>query len=326
MDNSPVMDTQVWNAVVALAGGVGGAKLAEGLQQRLGERLTIVGNVADDEEFWGLHVSPDLDTVMYWLSGVNDEERGWGLKEETWHTFETLERIGSEPWFRLGDRDLATHLTRTTLLHAGQRLTEATTRLTQGWGMRARLLPVTDDHLRTLVETEIGTLRFQEYFVKHRWQPRLRALHFEGEATARATVEVLDALDHAEAILLCPSNPFVSIEPLLRAVPLRERLRQATVPVVAVSPIVAGEAIKGPAAEMFAAFGEEASALAVARRYTDFLDGFLLDERDHEQAPAIAALGLHVATADTLMTDAPSRRRVADATLALAARIAQGKG
>ncbi|MGH2542846.1 MAG: 2-phospho-L-lactate transferase CofD family protein, partial [Ardenticatenaceae bacterium] len=186
--------TTIWDHVVALAGGVGGAKLAEGLQQLLGARLTVVGNVADDEEFWGLHVSPDLDTVMYWLAGVNDEERGWGVVEESWHCFETLERIGGEPWFRLGDRDLATHLMRTQMLREGQTLTEATARLARGWGMPAHLLPVTDDRLRTVLETEIGRLSFQEYFVKHRWQPAIRAIHFEGATTVRATEEVLEAL------------------------------------------------------------------------------------------------------------------------------------
>jgi LPPG:FO 2-phospho-L-lactate transferase len=308
------MDLQ---SVVALAGGVGGAKLAEGLQQRLGSKLTIIGNVADDEEFWGLHVSPDLDTVTYWLSGVNDEERGWGLKDETWHTFETLERIGSEPWFRIGDRDLATHLTRTTLLREGKTLTEATARVTQGWGVQARLLPVTDDYLRTLIETDEGTLRFQEYFVKHRWQPAVRAIHFAGVATARATPQVLKVIEGASAIILCPSNPLISIGPLLAVAPLREALQQARAPIVAVSPLVGGQAIKGPAAKIFAELGEEPSALAVAHRYADFLDGFLLDQQDAHETPAIEALGLQVALADTLMHDAPSRLRVADAALRL---------
>lgn len=318
------MEELDWSSVVALAGGVGGAKLAEGLQQRLGSRLTIVGNVGDDEEFWGLHVSPDLDTVMYWLAGVNDDVRGWGLLDESWHTFETLEAIGSRPWFRLGDRDLATHLTRTALLREGKTLTEATARLREGWGHAAHLLPVTDDRLRTMLATDAGLLKFQEYFVKHRWQPRVEAIHFDGAEQARATPAVQDALAHANAILLCPSNPFVSIEPLLCAAPLRALLQASRAPVVAVSPIVQGQAIKGPAAEMFLAQGEMPSALGVARRYQDFLDGFLLDERDGTaEAEAIAALGLRVATADTLMQDASDRLRVADAALALAAAIQQ---
>lgn len=311
--------------VVALAGGVGGAKLAEGLQQRLGSRLTVVGNVADDEEFWGLHVSPDLDTVMYWLSGVNDEVRGWGLKDESWHTFSSLEQIGSEPWFRLGDRDLATHLTRTALLREGKTLTQATKRLAEGWGMKAHLLPVTDDYLRTIIETESGKLRFQEYFVKHRWQPAIRAIHFEGVEQASATTQVLEAISQAEAIILCPSNPFVSIEPLLVVKPMQDILQKTKAPLIAVSPIIGGKAIKGPAAKIFSELGQTPSAFAVAQRYQDILDGFLLDEQDAEQANRIADLGLHVAIANTLMIDAKSRLCVADAVLELAARVGIGR-
>lgn len=316
------MQEKKWSNVVALAGGVGGAKLAEGLQQHLGSRLTIIGNVADDETFWGLHVSPDLDTVMYWLSGVNDAKRGWGLVNETWHNFETLEKIGSEPWFRLGDRDLATHLARTTFLRAGHTLTEATAHLTKGWGMQARLLPVTDDYLRTMLDTDIGRLKFQEYFVKHRCQPVIKAIDFAGVERAQATSNVLEAIRDAEAIILCPSNPFVSIEPLLVVKPMRQALANANAPIVAVSPIVGGKAIKGPAAKMFAELGEIPSALAVAKRYTDILDGFLLDERDTQEAAAIAGLGLQVATADTLMINTTLRKQVADAALALAEQCA----
>jgi LPPG:FO 2-phospho-L-lactate transferase len=310
-----------WNHIVALAGGVGGAKLAEGLQQLLGDRLTVIGNVADDEEFWGLHVSPDLDTVMYWLAGVNDEERGWGLLDESWHCFETLERIGSEPWFRLGDRDLATHLTRTRMLRDGKTLTQATEQLARGWGMRARLLPVTNDPLRTMLETDVGLLAFQEYFVKYRWQPAIRAIHFTGASTARASETVMEALSSAEAIILCPSNPFVSIEPLLQVAPLRETLHAATVPVVAVSPLVGGQAIKGPAAKIFAELGEHPSALAVASRYAGFLDGFLLDVQDEHEAPPIRDLGLTTHLADTIMDSAAARKRVARAVLQLAAAL-----
>jgi LPPG:FO 2-phospho-L-lactate transferase len=305
------------DAIVALAGGVGGAKLAEGLQQRVGEQLTVIGNVADDDRFWGLHVSPDLDTVMYWLAGVNDAERGWGLQNETWYTYETLERIGSDPWFRLGDRDLATHLTRTHLLQQGHTLTESTAHLAKGWGVRARILPVTNDFLRTRLETDIGMLAFQDYFVKHRHQPTVRHIHFEGAEQAHLTPEVITALATATAIILCPSNPFVSIEPLLAVNPLRTLLRESAIPIVAVSPIIAGEAIKGPAAAMFRAFGVTPSATAVAARYADFLDGFVLDMQDADQQSEIEALGLKVAVTDTMMNDSDSRRRVADVALAL---------
>lgn len=304
--------------VVALAGGVGGAKLAEGLQQIVGAALTVVGNVGDDEEFYGLHVSPDLDTVTYWLAGVNDGERGWGLQEESWRTFETLEAIGAAPWFRLGDRDLATHLLRTRLLRQGGTLTEATAAVRQGWKAAATLLPVTNDRMRTVIETDRGPMAFQEYFVRHRWQPTVRAIHFDGADAARVTPEVRAAIEGAETIVLCPSNPFLSIDPILAIPPLRALLQQSTAPVVAVSPIVGGEALKGPAAKLFRERGEVPTPVAVARRYRDLLDGFLLDRRDAAQMPAVEALGLRVAAADTIMSDGPSRRRVAAAVLALA--------
>jgi LPPG:FO 2-phospho-L-lactate transferase len=309
------------DSIVALAGGVGGAKLSEGLQQLLGKLLTVIGNVADDDIFWGLHVSPDLDTVTYWLSGVNDEERGWGLQNETWHNYDTLERIGSNPWFRIGDRDLATHLTRNQLLQQGKTLTEATAQISKGWGVRAHILPVTNDLLRTRLETDIGPLAFQEYFVKHRHQPTVLHIHFEGAEQAHLTPEVETALATATAIVLCPSNPFVSIEPLLSVQPLRTLLRESAVPIVAVSPIVAGEAIKGPAAAMFRAFGVTPSATAVAARYSDFLDGFILDVQDAAEQPAIEALGLKVAVTDTLMTNAEGRKRVAQGALDLCASL-----
>ncbi len=307
------------HSIVALAGGVGGAKLSEGLQQLLGDRLTVIGNVADDDTFWGLHVSPDLDTVTYWLAGVNDTERGWGLQNETWHNYETLEQIGSEPWFRIGDRDIATHLTRTHLLQQGVSLTTATDRIAKGWGVQARILPVTNDLLRTRLDTDIGNLAFQEYFVKHRHQPTVQHIYFNGAEQARLTTDVEHALATAPTIILCPSNPFVSIEPLLAVNPLRQLLfRDSAAPIVAVSPIIAGEAIKGPAAAMFRAFGDTASATNVAARYADFLDGFILDERDVHERSAIEALGLRVSVTDTLMTDAAARKRVAQVALGLA--------
>jgi LPPG:FO 2-phospho-L-lactate transferase len=254
---------------------------------------------------------------------VNDAARGGGLKDESWQTFETLEGIGSKPWFRLGDRDLATHLTRTALLREGKTLTQVTKQLSEGWGMKARLLPVTNNYLRTVVETDIGLLKFQEYFVRERWQPTTSAIHFEGAETAHTTPQVLAALADAEAIILGPSNPFVSIEPLLVVSPMRQLLQEATVPVIAVSPIIGGKAIKGPAAKIFSELGQTPSAFAVAQRYQDILDGFLLDEQDAAQADTIADLGLHVAIADTLMIDAKSRLRVANAVLELAASVRQ---
>ncbi|HBY92871.1 MAG TPA: 2-phospho-L-lactate transferase, partial [Chloroflexi bacterium] len=314
-------DQQTAASIVALAGGVGGARLVEGLQQLVGSRLTVIGNVADDTELWGLHISPDLDTVMYTLAGIANEETGWGIAGDTWQSFEMLAHYGAEPWFRLGDRDLATHLLRTALLRSGATLTEVTTRLARALGVQAHLLPVTNAPLRTIVLTDEGELAFQEYFVHRRWQPRLLGLRVEGADQAGLTPAALAALDAAATVVLCPSNPFVSIAPLLAVEPLPARLRvlkAAGVPVVAVSPIVGGQALKGPAAKMFAELGEEPTALAVARRYTDFLSHFLLDVRDADQIDAVRALGLVVGAADTIMLDREGRRRVAAAALALA--------
>lgn len=314
-------DPKTTTSIVALAGGVGGAKLAGGLQQLVGPRLAVIGNVADDTELWGLHVSPDLDTVMYTLAGIANEETGWGIAGDTWQNFAMLERYGAEPWFRLGDRDLATHLLRTEMLRRGATLTEVTERLARALGIRARLLPVTDESLRTVVLTDEGELAFQEYFVRRRWQPRLLGLRFEGADQARLTPAVLAALDAAAVVVLCPSNPFVSIAPLLAVEPLRARLRALKadgVRVVAVSPIVGGQALKGPAAKMFAELGEEPTPVAVARRYADFLTHFLLDVQDGEQSDAVRALGLTAEAADTIMADREGRRRVAAAVLALA--------
>lgn len=304
--------------VVALAGGVGGAKLADGLQQILGEDLTVVGNVGDDFELWGLHICPDLDTLLYTLGGIANPETGWGVAGDSFVTLEMLAEYGEDAWFRLGDKDLATHILRTQQLRAGSRLTEVTQRFVRALDVPAALLPITDDRLRTIVETDEGTLEFQEYFVRRRWQPAVHSVRFDGAASAELTPEVFRALDEASIVVLCPSNPFVSIEPLLVAGNMRERLAALNKPVIAVSPIVAGDAIKGPTAKVFRELGQEPSATAVARMYADFLTGFVLDERDAEEQPAIEALGLRVATVDTIMNTAADRRRVAEVALGLA--------
>ncbi len=301
--------------VVALAGGVGGAKLAEGLQQLLGSGLAVVGNVGDDFELWGLTICPDLDTLMYTLAGVANPQTGWGVAGDTFAALEMLARYGEETWFRLGDRDLATHVLRTAWLRQGLRLTEVTARLADALGVQARLLPVTDAPVRTRVITDEGELNFQDYFVRRRWQPVVREVRFAGAEQARPTPEVLEALEAADAVVICPSNPFVSVEPILAVGDVRARLRHLGKPVVAVTPIVAGEAVKGPTAKLFREFGEEPSALAVARRYADFVTAFVLDERDAHLAPAVEALGVRVAVTDTLMRSAEDRRRVARAAL-----------
>jgi LPPG:FO 2-phospho-L-lactate transferase len=307
--------------VVALAGGVGGAKLAHGLALALPpEALTVVVNTGDDFEHLGLHISPDLDTVMYTLAGMANPATGWGLAGETWNCLQALERLGGPIWFRLGDRDLATHLERQRRLAAGQSLTEVSQALCAALGVRPRVLPMTDDRFRTLVQTDEGELEFQEYFVHRQCRPRVSGFRFAGEDTAAPTPQVLAALDQADVIVLCPSNPFVSLGPILRLPGVRERLaRRAT---VAVSPIIAGRAVKGPAAKMLNELGLEVSALAVARAYAGLLRVFVLDALDAGLLPPVAALGVRVVLADTLMRTDGDRLRLAREVLAAVAPVA----
>jgi len=312
--------------VVELAGGVGGAKLAHGLQAHLGDRLAVVVNSGDDIERHGLLVCPDHDTVMYTLAGIDNREWGWGLAGETFAASEMLARYGEETWFRLGDRDLATHIVRTRRLRDGERLTTISLDLQAALGVRARILPMTDEPVRTMVRTDAGWLEFQDYFVGRRQEPEVREVRFDGIAAARATPEVVAAIDAAEAIVVAPSNPFVSVAPILAVAGVREaidRARARAVPVVAVSGIVGGRAIKGPADRMIASLGgEPASALAVARRYVDWVDVFVLDEVDTDLSGPIGDLGLEAVVSDTLMTDDVARARLAGDVLdaAVAAR------
>lgn len=308
--------------VVELAGGVGGAKLARGLAALLGERLTVVVNTADDLARHGLEISPDHDTVVYTLAGLDDRERGWGLAGETWNVMAGLEALGEEAWFRLGDRDLATHLVRTERLRRGDRPTEVALGLQRALGLRSTVLPMTDDPVRTEVLADEGWLPFQEYFVHRAQAPVVRAVRFAGIDAARPTAEVTAALASADAIVVAPSNPLVSVGPIL-AVPGMRRLVDAArargVPVVGVSGIVAGAALKGPADRMLASLGHDASALGVARLYADLVDAFVIDEADAALAPAIEALGIRVDVGDTIMTDDDARTRVARLVLAAAA-------
>lgn len=314
--------------VVLLAGGVGGARLGFGLQAIIGDGLTVVVNTGDDLERHGLLVSPDHDTVMYTLAGLDNREWGWGLAGETFANAEMLERYGEETWFRLGDRDLATHLVRTRRVRAGDRPTEVALDLQRSLGVRAAILPMADTPVRTQVLTSDGWLAFQDYFVRRHQEPEVLDLRFEGIEDAAATAEVLAAFEVAEAVVIGPSNPFVSVRPIL-AVPGIEAAIQTTrtrgVPVLAVSGIVGGKAIKGPADRMLRSLGHEASALGVARQYTGIADVFVLDQVDEALTPAVAALGLSAVVADTLMTDDPARERVARAVLEAAAD-ARGRG
>jgi LPPG:FO 2-phospho-L-lactate transferase len=312
------------SSVVALAGGVGGAKLAFGLAQVLGEQLTVVVNTGDDFEHWGLHVSPDLDTVMYNLAGLNNPEYGWGLAGETFRALEMVARYGGESWFRLGDGDLGTHLLRTAWLAEGVSPTEVTRRLAGGLGIEAMILPMSDQPVRTLVHTDEGVLPFQRYFVYRRCEPRLLGLEFAGLETAQPSTQVLDALDRAGAVILCPSNPYLSLDPILLLLGLADRLRNLPAPVVAVSPIVGGQALKGPAAKIMAELGVEVSAVAVAKHLAGHirLDGFVLDVVDAGLVGAVAALGITPLVTDTIMRDAASKERLARDVLALAQALA----
>jgi LPPG:FO 2-phospho-L-lactate transferase len=320
----PVNDPAADGRVVVLAGGVGGAKLGAGLQAVVGARVSVVVNTGDDLERHGLAIWPDHDTVLYTLAGLDDRERGWGLRDETWSASAQLERLGEKTWFRLGDRDLATHIVRTARLRTGARPTTVARELGHALGVAATILPMTDEPVRTQVRTDDGWLEFQEYFVRRRHEPVVREIRFDGIDAARPTPEVLDALATADAIVVAPSNPFVSVAPILAVPGLADALasrRAQGAPVVAISPIVGGRALKGPADRMLASLGAEPSALGVARRYAGWLDGFVLDELDRALETEIAALGLATLVTDTVMTDDESRRRLATGTLELARRL-----
>ncbi len=295
--------------LLALAGGVGGAKLALGLARLLPpDLLTIVVNTGDDESLHGLHVSPDLDTVMYTLASQVNEEAGWGLREDTWRVLEALGCLGGETWFKLGDRDLATHIRRTQLLHEGHTLTWVTRYLCERFGVRHAIVPMSDDPVRTVVETERGTMSFQEYFVKHRCAPRVRALKYEDAEAARPSPAFVEALARAGAVILCPSNPFLSIAPILAVPGVRVELAAVKGSRIAVSPIIGGRAIKGPAAKLFEELsGEPASCVAVARLYRDLCTHFVMDREDEASKPEVEALGYTVAVAQTLMSTAEDK-------------------
>ncbi len=314
---APARETTAQARVVELAGGVGGAKLAQGLQAHLLDRLTVVVNTGDDLERHGLAISPDHDTVMYTLAGLDDRERGWGIRGETWTAMDQLGRLGEETWFRLGDRDLATHIVRSARLAAGERPTDVARHLQRVLGVAATILPMTDAPVRTEVRTDDGWLDFQTYFVGRQQQPTVREVRFRGAAEAAPTAEVVasfDALGPTDAIVVAPSNPIVSIGPLLALDGLRSAIAAARargVPVVAVSGIVGGRALKGPADRMLVSLGHESSALGVARLYADWIDTFVIDTVDADLAPPIEALGLRVVVTDTIMTDDAARSRLA---------------
>jgi LPPG:FO 2-phospho-L-lactate transferase len=303
--------------VVCLAGGVGGAKLADGLQQTLpsGE-LTVVVNTGDDLELHSLTICPDHDTVLYTLAGIADPIQGWGVAGESWRVMDQLNRLGRETWFRLGDKDIATHIYRTERLRTGARPTEVALEMARALGVPSRILPMTDEPVRTRVRTDDGWLDFQDYFVRLHQAPEVREVRFDGIESAAVTPEVRDAIRTAVTIVIAPSNPIVSIGPILAVPGLLPEIvaaRARGTPVVGVSGLVGGKALRGPADRMMAALGEESSALGVARRYSglELLDVFFVDRQDEALAETIGALGLRVVVADTIMSDAASRGRLA---------------
>lgn len=309
--------------ILALAGGVGGAKLAHGLARIAGRSLSVIVNTGDDFDHVGLRVSPDIDTVLYTLGGLANRTQGWGIEGESWTFMDQLSRMGGPDWFRLGDRDLALHVLRSMRLRAGERLTGITADFATALGIESAILPMTDAFVPTTVSTTQGDLPFQDYFVRLRCEVPVTGFRFEGIAAATATPEIEAALASPDlsAIVLCPSNPYVSIAPILAVPDLKEAIQWPGVPVVAVSPIVAGAAIKGPAAKMMRELGQEPSALACARHYRGFVDGFVMDEADKGEADAVRALGMEVLTTDAIMRTDDDRKRLAEECLAFATRI-----
>jgi LPPG:FO 2-phospho-L-lactate transferase len=300
--------------VVALAGGVGGAKLADGLARVLpAEDLTVVVNTGDDFTHLGLKICPDLDTVCYTLAGIASRETGWGRADESFHALESLAQLGGPNWFRLGDRDIGLHLERTRRLNAGEKLSKITEDFCKAWGIGVKVLPMSDEAVSTWVYTEEGVLGFQEYFVYYRCEPKVTGFKFSGIEATQPAPGVIKAIHAAEVVVICPSNPWVSIDPILSLPGVRQALQSK--PVLAVSPIIGGRTIKGPAAKMYAELGIEPSALAVCRHYKDFLRAFVLDEEDRELAQKVQAMGVKTLVTQTIMRSDEERRGLADVIL-----------
>lgn len=303
--------------LTVLCGGLGGSRFVDSLARAAGaEAVTAIGNVGDDVEPFGLHVSPDLDTVLYTLAGLLDEERGWGVRDETYSALRTAESLGAETWFTLGDRDIGVHLVRTAMLRDGRSLSQAFAYLAAALGVAVRLLPVTDDRLRTLVETPEGELDFQTWFVRRRHADRVVGVRFDGAEAARPAPGVLDAIAEADVVFLAPSNPFVSLAPILAVPGVREAVAARRQHVAAVSPIVAGEAVRGPLAGMLESLGHEPTAVGVAQLHADVAGTFVLDEADAALAPQVEALGVRAVVAPVVMMDPEMRESIGRAVLA----------
>jgi LPPG:FO 2-phospho-L-lactate transferase len=304
--------------ITVLTGGTGGAKFVDGLRQVLPAcELTLIVNTGDDLEWWGLHVSPDLDSIMYVLAGMLSRDRGWGVDGDTFECVEAMRRVGLPAWFNVGDRDLATHLARTQLLRSGRTLTQATAEIAAALGVQSRILPMSDARVETRVATPDRELSFQEYFVRERYRPEVRRVRFANAERATPAPGVLEAISSADAVVLAPSNPITSIGPILAVPGLREALCETQAPVAAISPIVGGAAVSGPAGALMAAQKLPVSAAGVARAYEDFLDILFVDERDANAAEALGKTGLHVHCTNTIMKTADDKAALAATVLEL---------
>lgn len=314
--------------VLGISGGVGGAKLARGLAAILAPAdLMIVANVGDDFEHLGLRICPDIDSLLYGLSGLNDAEKGWGRRGETWNFMTALGEVGGETWFNLGDRDLALHVQRTSRLRAGDTLSSVTGDFARAFGVQAKICPVSDDPIGTVVITENGEMPFQRYFVAEQCRPTIRGFRFEGANNAHLSRQVVEAFQsNVDTIIICPSNPFVSIDPILAVPGFVDLIRSSPAPVIAVSPIVNGQALKGPAAKMMIERGLECSALGIARYYRDLIDGIIIDESDEHLANSIRSLGIEVYADKSIMKTEEDKSRLAQRTLSLAHTIRSRKG
>jgi len=304
--------------ITALAGGVGASKLLLGLYEEMDPGLlTIIVNTGDDIVLHGLKISPDLDIVTYTLAGIVDASKGWGFRGETFHALKRLAAYGRPNWFNLGDRDLATHIHRTALLAEGKTLSQATDSIRTALGVKSRILPMSDSSVPTIIDSNEGPLHFQEYLVKRRAEPVVKGIRFAGMESARPVPGVLEAIRDADRILICPSNPLISIGPILAVPGIREELRANKQKVFAVCPIVGGKSLKGPSDKMLAQLGHDSTALGVAKLYADFTGTFVIDPADKSQSPAISALGMHVAILPTVMKTLSQKRKLARAFLSL---------
>jgi LPPG:FO 2-phospho-L-lactate transferase len=298
--------------VVVFTGGTGGAKLVQGLQQVVApEELTVIVNTGDDIAWWGLHISPDIDSVLYGLSGLLSRTRGWGVENDSFRCLERMKQLGQASWFSLGDLDLATHLTRTAMLQDGKSLSQVTAELAAKLGIRARVLPMSDDRISTMLDTTKGTLTFQEYFVRERHQVKVNSVRFAGAEQARPAPGVIEAVGSAEAVIFAPSNPVTSIGPILAVPGVRDALRRTKTPIAAVSPIVGGEAVSGPAGALMQMMGWRSTIAGVAKAYEDFLDVLIADRADEAEASTINGERPRVGFTNTIMSSMDDKRNLA---------------